>query len=118
MNNITKSELQTLINSMREEIQNDTINGTEFPQFYKEVLEDLNQAEISLQLWDYDRYFDIIWNINLDILDIIDNLDNIIWTTIFKLYRLQKKLKNKKQNLPTEIYNLLQEINKKIENYK
>ena len=110
MPNTTKSELQELISNMKNEIKKDVDNGTQIPQFYNEILEDLDRADEAVELWDYDLCFDIIWEINLDILEIVDDLDDIIWVTMKNLYSFKRQLKSKWEDLPKEIYDLLKHI--------
>lgn len=110
MSNTTKSELLELISSIRTEIKKDVKNGTQIPQFYKDTLEDLDRAEIAVGEWNYDLCFDIIWDINLDMLEIVDDLDDIIWITMKNLYFFKKALKLRWEDLPKEIFNLLEEI--------
>ncbi len=99
---------------MREEIQKDIKTGTQIPQFYNELVADLDKADQAVELWDYDLCFDIIGEINLDMLEIVDDLDDIIWVTMQNLYSFKKRLKAKWEDLPKEIYDLLKNIQKLI----
>ncbi len=115
MTNTTSSELTELISNMRIEIQKDIKNWTQIPQFYKELLEDLDNAQVAVDTWNYDLCFDIIWEINLDMLEIVDDLDDIVWITMNNLYSFKKKLNKIWEDLPQEIYILLKQIQVFIE---
>ena len=114
MTNTTKQELTELILNMKTVIQKDIKYGTQIPQFYKELIEDLNRAQNAVDVWNYDLCFDIIWEINLDMLEIVDDLDDVVWITMKKLYKFKKKLTLKWEDLPKEIYSLLLKIQKII----
>ena len=114
MTNTTKQELTELIDNMKTEMLKNVKSWTQLPQFYQELLEDLNNAQIAVDKWNYDLCFDIIWDINLDMLEMVDDLDDIIWITMKNLYTFKKKLKSKWKDLPNEIYDLLIQIQKII----
>lgn len=114
MQNTTKSELIELVSNMRIEIQKDIKPGTKLPQFYQELLSDLDRADKAITQWNYDLCFDIIGEINLDMLEIVDDLDDIIWVTMQNLYSFKKRLEVNWEDLPKEIYCLLKDIQKII----
>jgi len=103
---------------MRAEVLRDIEGDTQIPQFYQEILQDLDKAESAVRSWDIDECFDIIWEINLDMLEMVDGLDDVVNIVFYELREFQKKLKLESKALPTELYELLEEMRRVIEKYK
>ncbi len=112
------AQIVTMIEEIRLNIAQDISKGSTINDRYNEIKILLNTAEELLNAWDTGRALDIIWDINVDLLEQVDRFDDTMWEVIRHLKRIHERHTLLWKAIPNDIIqelNILKEILRKYQ---
>ena len=106
------------ITDMRSHISADIADGTLIPDVYARLLAEVDRAEELCEQWALDQALDVLWEINLDVLEIVDEFDDAVSEVLHKLRKISASYRAVGDQMPADITDAFAQLRRKVESFE